>query len=100
MSTSKRTASNYIGLGFGPGGGAEDAVAVATVGVGGDLHHFLQQVIEGGGVEAQLDEVAVVHDQVIFNGLVAWVGQIVDLSAGESGHLWPVHPPDDFRSFG
>ena len=86
MSTSKRTASSILawvlvrqrcrGCGCG-----------TTVGVaGGDLHHFLQQaVIEGGGVEAQLDEAAVVHDQVIFNGLVAWVGQIVDLSAGESG---------------
>ena len=45
---------NHVGLGFSPGGGAEDATAVATVGVaGGDFHHFFQQaVIEGGGVEA------------------------------------------------
>ena len=74
---------------FGPGGGAEDATAVATVGVaGGDFHHFLQQaVIEGGGVEAKLDEAAVVHDQIVFNSLVAGVWQVVDLSAGEGGHL-------------
>ena len=76
-------------MNFSPGGGAEDATAVATVGVaGGDFHHFLQQaVIEGGGVEAQLDEAAVVHDQIVFNSLVAGVGQVVDLSAGEGSHL-------------
>ena len=33
---------------------------------------------------AQLDEAAVVHDQIVFNGLVAGVGQVVDLSTGEA----------------
>ena len=51
-----------------------------------------QAVIEGGGVEAQLDEAAVVHDQVVFNGLVAGVGQAIDLSAGEGGHLLASSP--------
>ncbi len=76
-------------LGLGPGGGAEDAVAVAAVGVArGDLHHFLQQtVIEGGRVETQLDEAAVVNDQIILHRFVARVGQVVHLRAGESSHL-------------
>ena len=49
-------------LGFGPGRGAEDAVAITAIGVTrGDLHHFLQQtIIEGCGVEAELDETAVI----------------------------------------
>ena len=66
-----------LGLGFGPGG--QKCSCGATVGVaGGDLHHFLQQaVIEGGGVEAQLDEAAVVHNQVVFNGLVAGLGRLL-----------------------
>ena len=41
----------------------------------------------GWWIEAQLDEAAVVHDQIVFNSLVAGVGQVVDLSAGEGSHL-------------
>lgn len=76
-------------LGFGPGRGAEDAVAVAAVRVaGGDVHHFLQQtVIEGGGVEAQLDEATVIDDQIVLDRLVAGVGEVIDLGAGQGGDL-------------
>ena len=65
MSPGSGGGADGLSLGFRPGRGAKDAVAVAAVCVaGGDLHHFLQQaVIEVGGVEAQLDKAAVIHDQ-------------------------------------
>ena len=78
-----------LNLEFSPSRDAGDAAAVAAVGVAtGDLHHFLEQaVVQGGGVEPQLDEAAVVHDQIVFHRLVAGVGQMVDLGAGQGGHF-------------
>ena len=51
---------------------------VAAVGItGGDLHHFLQQTVIEGCIEAQLDEAAVVHDQIVFHCFVGGLGRLL-----------------------
>ena len=68
-----------MGLRLGPGRRAEDAIAVAAIGVfRRNFYDFFEKaVIKRGGFKPKLDEATVVHDQIILHRFVAWVWKMV-----------------------
>src|SRR6202022_371733 len=68
-----------------PGRRAENAAAVAAVGIAlGHVDDLLEQaLLQAGRLEAELDQAAGFHHQAVLARLVARIGQMLDPRAGQ-----------------